>query len=284
MIGLPIALTLIIVRRFKVSWWVILTGVLTYLVSQAIHYPLLKQIMSFFQTGKLPLPPNQYVPIVLALVMGFLAALCEESIKYLGFWIIRKKTPNVESSVGLGIAHGGMESIGLAVWPFFPIYGGTLIQFLTIVFYNPGAELAKGVSSATVQSYLTQIAQIWANPWHIGLLFGVERIITIVTQILLAVLVWKAVKSHNFLWFVLAFFYHMLIDGVSVFLNYSGWGFWAIDGVMAVFMLANLYLIYYFWKDEKEKETEGYYDEDDEDEDEEDNKEVNDKEPAEKEA
>ena len=267
MIGLPVALAIFITRRFKVSWFVILTGVITFIVSQVIHLPVLQKVSALFNNGTLPIPSQQWLTLFNAVILGFLAALFEESVRYFGFLVMKKKTKKIESAVGLGIGHGGMEAIGLAVWPFFPIYSGVLISFLYILFYNPGSQLASGVSSDQVQYVLAQISQFWTNPWHLGLLPGVERIIAISTQILLSVLIWKAVRSQNFGWFALAFVYHMLVDGIGVYLQYSNWSSWAIEGIFAVFMVANIYLIYYFWKEESEKEEEE--DEDDEDEDDE---------------
>jgi len=85
---------------------------------------------------------------------------------------------------------------------------------------------------------------------------GLERLIAISTQIFLSVLVWKAVRTKNFGWFALAFVYHMVIDGIGVFLSYTGWGAWGIEGILSIFMLANIYLIYYFWKTETDKRKE----------------------------
>ncbi|MHB8086851.1 MAG: YhfC family intramembrane metalloprotease [Anaerolineaceae bacterium] len=256
MIGVPIALTVIVVRRFKVSWWVILTGVVTFLVSQVIHYPVLQLVSKLFNAGTLPVPATQWIPLFNAVILGFLAALFEETARYFGFLIMKKKTKRIESAVGLGIGHGGIESIGFAVWPFFPLFGGALINFFYILFYNAGAQIAKGVSMDQVQYTASQIAQFWTNPWHLGFLPGIERLIAISTQIFLSILIWKAVRSKNFGWFALAFFYHMLVDGIGVFLTYTGWGAWGIEGVLSIFMLANIYLIYYFWKDESDKRKE----------------------------
>ncbi len=269
MVGLPIALVFFVVKRFKVSWWVILTGVLTYIVSQVIHYPVLQQVVTLFRNGTLPLPADNLVPLFLAVVMGFLAALFEEGFRYFGFLVMKKKVKKLPSAIGMGIAHGGIESIALCAWPFWPIFSGFAVQFFYFTFYNPGAQLAKGVASEQVQAVLSYIQQFWSPAWHTGLQPGVERIIAIVSQILFSILIWKAVKNRNFGWFALAFGYHMLINGVSIFLQYNGWSYWAVDGIMALFMLVNLYLIYYFWKQESQEEDEGdEYEDDDEDDDE----------------
>jgi uncharacterized membrane protein YhfC len=201
----------------------------------------------------LPTPSTQWVPLFNAVILGFLAALFEETARYFGFLVVKKKTKRIESAVGLGIGHGGIESIGFATWPFFPLFGGALINFFYILFYSPGAQIAKGISVDQVQNTAAQIAQFWANPWHLGFLPGIERVIAISTQIFLSVLIWKAVRSKKFGWFALAFIYHMVVDGIAVFLSYSGWGAWGVEGVMSIFMLANIYLIYYFWKEESDK-------------------------------
>lgn len=256
MIGVPVALSFFVVWRFKVSWWVILTGAVTFIVSQVIHYPVLQLVSGLFNDGTLPVPAPVWIPLFNAVILGFLAALFEETARYFGFFIMKKKTKRVESSMGLGIGHGGIESIGFAVWPFFPLFGGALINFFYILFYNQGAQIANGVSMDQVQYTVAQIAQFWANPWHLGFLPGLERLIAISTQIFLSVLVWKAVRTKKFGWFALAFVYHMLVDGIAVFLTYTGWGAWGIQGVLSVFMLANIYLIYYFWKEESDKRKE----------------------------
>ncbi len=256
MIGVPIALTLVAVFRFKVSWWVILTGVVTFIVSQVIHYPVLQLVGKLFNDGTFPVPPQQWIPLFNAVILGFLAALFEETARYFGFLLLKKKNKRIESAVGLGIGHGGIESIGFAVWPFFPLFGGALINFFYILFYNQGAQIANGVSMEQVQYTVAQIAQFWTNPWHLGFLPGLERLIAISTQIFLSVLVWKAVRTKNFGWFALAFVYHMVIDGIGVFLSYTGWGAWGIEGILSIFMLANIYLIYYFWKTETDKRKE----------------------------
>lgn len=256
MIGLPVALAFVVTRRFKASWWAILTGVAAFTVSQLLHTPVLELLAKLFQNGTLPVPAENWLPIFNSVLIGLMAALFQESIRYLAFWIMRKRTKRLPSAVGVGVGHGGFETLTLALWPFWPIFGGALYQLIQIVFYNPGAQLAKGIASDQVQYALAMIQQFWTNPWHLGLLYGVDSIISISTQILLAILVWKAVRTRNFWWFVLAFFYHILVIGIKNFLQFSGWGSWAVEGILAIFLLANLYMIYFFWKEAADQRAE----------------------------
>lgn len=262
MIGLPVLLAFLITRYFKVSWWVVLAGVLTFVASQVLRVPLAAGLNALFANGTLSVPNSQWVPVVNGVIAGLLAGICEESARWVGFKLLKKKTERYGSAFALGVGHGGAESILLAVL-------GTAATLFTVLFYNPGAELAKGVSSNEVQYMLFQIDQFWLAPWHTGLLPGVERIIALSTQILLATMVWKSIVDRSFAWFGLAILYHMVVDAVAVFLQGIGWGYWAIEGILAVFLLFNLYLLYRFWEEESELEEEMEQLEDDEEDDDE---------------
>lgn len=249
MIGLPVLLAFLVTRYFKVSWWVVLAGVLTFLLSQVLRYPLSLGINALFANGTLSVPDKTWVPVVNGVLAGLLAGVCEESARWLGFKALRGKAEKYGSAFALGVGHGGIESILIAVL-------GTGATLFTVLFFNPGAQLAKGVSSNEVQYMLFQIQQFWTAPWHTGLLPGVERVIAISTQIVLATMVWRAIVDRSFVWFALAILYHMVIDAVAVFLQGIGWGYWPIEGVLSIFLLLNLYLLYRFWEDESEMEEE----------------------------
>lgn len=249
MIGLPIFLAIFFVRKFKVSWWVVLTGVLTFLISQGIRIPASAGINALFQNGTLSITNAAFLPIVNGIIVGLMTGLFEESARWAGFKVLRRKAEKYGSALALGAGHGGIESILIGVLGV----GSTLA---TVLFFNAGGQIAKGVPTEQVQYMLAQIQQFWMTPWHLGLLAGVERVITLSTQIFLSTLVWKAVVDREFIWWGLAVLYHMVVDALAVFLSQKGWGYWPIEGVLAIFMVFNVYMIYRFWKDESELEKE----------------------------
>lgn len=271
MVGLPVLLAFFVTHYFKVSWWVVLAGVLTFLASQAVHYPAVNGINALFNNGTLPIPSDKWVPVVNGVIGGLLAGICEETARWVGFKVLRKKADRYGSALALGVGHGGMESILLAVM-------GTGATLFTVLFYNPGAQIANGVSTSEVQNMLSQIGLFWTTPWHNGLLPGVERIIALSTQIFLSTLVWKAVVDRSFMWFLLAVLYHAVVDAVAVFLSQIGWSYWAVEGVLSIFLVLNIFLIYRFWKDEEELEKEMDELEEEEESDEEDEGEESDEE------
>ncbi len=265
MIGLPIALGYFVIRYLKVSWWVVLTGVLTFIGSQVLRIPASYGLSALFQNGTLPTPSAAWLPVFYGLSAGLLAGVFEETARLVGFMFLKKKARPFKSALGLGVGHGGIESILLGIL-------GTGTTLASVLFYNAGAQVAKGTSTQEIQYVLAQIQQFWTTPWHFGLLPGVERVIALSIQIVLSIMVWKAIVDRQWLWFVLAILYHTFVNAISVYLTQIGWGYWAVEGVLAIFLAINVFVIYSSWKEETAIEAdEEFYDdaEDDEDEDDE---------------
>ena len=257
MIGLPVLLAFLVTRYFRVSWWVVLVGVLTFIASQVLRVPLAAGLNTLFTNGTLSVPNAQWAPVINGVIAGLMAGICEESARWVGFKLLKKKAERYGSAFALGVGHGGAESILLAVL-------GTAATLFTVLFYNPGAEIAKGVSTNEVQYMLLQIDQFWLTPWHSGLLPGVERVIALSTPDRPG---HDGMEVHRrpLLCMVRAgVLYHMIIDAVAVFLQGIGWGYWPIEGILAIFLLLNIYLLYRFWDEESEieKEMEELEDED----------------------
>jgi len=229
-IGLPVTLAIVAVRKFKVSVWVVVTGVLTFIGSQVVHLPLLQGISLLFANGTLPTPPEWILPYFNAIFLGLMAGLCEETARLIGFKILKAKAKPFNSGLALGIGHGGIESVIMGVFVLISL-----------------------VSNLTSNSAL-QTAQFWATPWHIPLAGGVERIIAVSAQIFMSVLVWKAVVSHNYWWFVLAILYHTVLDALSVYLMGIGLTTWQLEGALSLFFFFNIIVLWRIWIGERRKE------------------------------
>ncbi len=229
-IGLPVTLAILAVKKLKVSGWVIVTGVLTFIGSQVVHLPLLAGINALFTKGILPVPSATVLPWFNAITAGLMAGLCEETARLVGFKILKAKAQPFNSGLALGIGHGGIES-GIV---------GVLV-------------LTSFVGGLTSSSALTAM-QFWSTAWHLPLAGGVERITAVSAQILMSVFVWKAVTSRNYWWYVLAVLYHALIDGVSVMLVSAGLSAWGIESALLVFLVIDVVLLWRFWVKERAKE------------------------------
>jgi uncharacterized membrane protein YhfC len=246
-IGLPVTLAVLIIKKWKVSWLVVLTGVLAFIGSQVVHIPLL-QVPALLQKLGLSITLPQEWPIVwYAVFLGFMAGICEETARWVGYKILKGKAANYKSAFAAGIGHGGVESllVGLLVLV-------NLVFFLT---FNPDAMLASGTPEGAVAMTISQAAQFWASPWHLALAGAFERVIAISAHLFMSVLVWKSVRQKSWLWFLAAVVFHALLDFCAVYFNSLGLTPWQLELSITAFLVADVIFLVLFWKKEKQKEA-----------------------------
>jgi len=261
-VGLPVGLGVWLLRKYKSLWVLLVTGVAAYALAELIHIPALNGIQTLFNNGTLAVPPTKWLPLVNGLIVGALTGILENITRWVGFKINGKNSKPFRSAMALGLGHGGIQLIMVGIL--------LAINLSTVLFYNAGAQIAKGVSAATVQSYLAQIQSYWASPWYYGALNLFEHLATFVSQFVITVMVWRAVSKHQPLWLLWAVLYQTVNEGITTFLSGMNWGLWEIEGIIALFLLLNLLLMYFFWNDEGGLESENDDEEDDEDEDDDD--------------
>lgn len=135
-------------------------------------------------------------PIVYALYGGLAAGLFEETGRLFGFKVLLKDYKEIETSVGYGIGHGGIECI---------LTLGITYLLYTIVIL--GGSLGDSVADAAVISTISSI-NINIIPLAI-----IERVLAITLHIGLSILVFGAVnyKKYRYL-FVVAILIHMIAD------------------------------------------------------------------------
>lgn len=252
MIGLPIVLAIMITRYFKVSWMFVLMGVLTY----AIYRGLWTLIQSGFNSGALPVPPSTWPPLAQVAILSLIAVIIEQGLVWVGFILLRKMTKHYGAALSMGVGHGGMQFIENAVV-------GIIVPLWPILTYNGAAEIAKGVPTNSVSQMLSSIAQFWTQPFYMGLLPGFQQLIAFSLQIVLSILIWKAVVNRNGLWLLLVLVYQTVYYLLVTFIGTLGLPSYVTIGVLLLFFLINAYLIYQFTTDEVE------YEDEEEDEDEE---------------
>lgn len=247
-IGMPIALAILIIKKLKVHWLVVLTGVLTFIGSQVVHIPLL-QIPALLQKAGLNIVLPSAWPIGWqALYLGLYAGLCEETARWVGYRALKSKAASYRSAFGLGIGHGGVESVIMGVL--------VLVSVLSVVLFNPTAVAAQGMSGEAIKMMTAKIAEFWSTAWHLPLTGAVERITAVSAHLLMSVFVWKAVQKRSWLWYLLAVGYHTLIDASAVILTSLTSNYWIIEAIFAIYLVIDVILLVVFWKKEKHAELE----------------------------
>jgi len=228
-IALPIGIMLWLKRRYGVGWVLFGVGVLTFIASQVVHIPLLAALnkMLVYQ------PPSyevSYTTIFLeALMLGLLAGLCEETARLVGYWALKKRAKAFTAALTLGAGHGGIESIGI----------GLSLTFTFVV------SLLAMRSNQTVAGVTPQrAAAIFAYPWYVPLINLFERFTAASLHLTLSVMVWQAVRRGAWAWYLGAVLYHAFMEGLTFALPLLGSSTYFLEGILGVFMLANLVTLY----------------------------------------
>ena len=198
---LPIAATVVLCVRKKNLWLPILMGTLTFVVFQVlIRIPIIQALLP--QTAWYIALTNTQ-PILYALFLGSTAALFEEGGRFLVMSLFLKKQNNTLDGIAFGVGHGGIEAILLA---------GINAVILLIL---PTEQTVPNLIFAS----------------------GVERLSAMAFQIAFSVMVMKCVHEKKYVWLILAFAIHTLVDFVAV-LATSKIGIWPLE--IAILFVAAL--------------------------------------------
>lgn len=228
-IAFPIFLAFWITRRFKTDPLLIGVGAGMFILSQIFHLPLVAGLTLAYQKGGIQFPPGVAGRVLNALLLGFLAGVFEEPARWLGFKLLKSKADSWEAAIALGTGHGGIESVALV--------GFSVLASLGVMLLIRYA----GISVPGITE--TQVAQFWDTPWHLPLAGAVERLMAILLHISLSTLVWLSIRRHSLGWLLAAIAWHTVIDFGVVFASSSGWGVWAIEGLLAVISVLNVGII-----------------------------------------
>ncbi len=215
MIGIPIALGVVLARRYGLAWKFYLVGAATFVLSQVGHIPFNMLLLS---GGVLP-PAGQWPLPVLAVFLGLSAGAFEEGARYLvyRFWIPSAR--HWRDAVMFGAGHGGGEAIIVGV-----IAGITTINLLALV----GSDLtALNLPPEQLRVVQAQLAAFQNAPWYATLLGAVERVFAITFHISAAVLVLQVFRRNNALWLVAAIAWHTTLNAVAVVVQSLAGSLWA---------------------------------------------------------
>ncbi len=248
-IMLPVFLAIWFTLRRRVSLYYFLSGAAIFFLFQIVtRVPIITWLQNQF-AGALALSElNQYLFLAFE---ALTAGLFEEGGRYLGYrvlWNLPRRISWMRSdrkapfrpakktwarAVMYGLGHGGCESAWVGVLTM-----GALFDILA----RPSA--AAGI------------------PWWSPLVGPVERAMTIVIQVSLAVIVLQVFTRKQGFWWWLAFGYHVLVDFVSIgvpgmlspWLS-AGARIALAEGLVLIFALLSAWIIYRLRPSEPEEEA-----------------------------
>lgn len=217
-IGLPLLIAIFMWKKYKVSWSIFFLGMAFFIVS-LIRIPLNNLFASFITVNFI----GDLAIIITGLFASITAGLFEEGVRALAFGTIIKKR-DYETGIMYGIGHGGggesMIFVGISV----------LFSFLAYRFFP---DILPGMITAQLENI----------SWYMPLVGAMERIFAISIQISLSLLVINAFIKRKYYFILLAVVYHVIIDFVSVYINYK-YGLLLTEILVFVFAVISLFIIY----------------------------------------
>ena len=235
MIAMPIGLTIYLTRKFKQGWRLFWIGAATLIFSQILHIPFNALVSPVFnQFGFITLPVVLQ-NVVLSVFLGLSAGLFEELSRYVMYRWWAKDARSWGKGLLAGAGHGGSEAIILGL---LVLYG--YVQMLIV----RGMDISTLVTPDKVELAKAQIQAYWSAPWYMTMLGALERLFTIPLHLACSVLVLQAFARKKFWWVGLAILYHALADGVAVFVSQIGFSALAIEGIIGIFAIVSMVIIF----------------------------------------
>jgi uncharacterized membrane protein YhfC len=234
MIGLPIMLGVIFVKRLRVEWRLFLVGAATFVASQIGHLPFNSFVLpGIFEFLGFSVQQTGFPLIGAALAAGLSAGIFEEGARYFVYRFWLRKERSWREALMFGLGHGGAEAI---------ILGGLATYGLLQAIALRGADLASLLPADRVAQAAAQLEAYWSMPWHASLLGAVERCFALTIQISLAVLMLQAFTRKQVRWGIAGFLWHTSIDALSVF-AFRMWNAYVAEALIAATAIASLVII-----------------------------------------
>jgi uncharacterized membrane protein YhfC len=240
-IGLGVFLT----RKYHLGWRLYWIGAVLLIISQVLHIPFNILVDGLFRNGVLPSPAENFQIYFSAIFLGLSAGLFEELTRYAGLRWWAKDARSWSKGLLFGSGWGGMEAIIFFAIPLLLNY---------FIFMALRTEDLSGLLPPDQLDLLRNSLDLfWGVTWYDSLLGALERIFAIPIQIALTILVLQVFirGQSRWLWFAIA--WHALLDAVAV-LSIRLWGAYATEGILVIFTLVSIGMIFTLRREEPPEE------------------------------
>ena len=235
MIAIPVGLAIYLTRKFRKGWRLFWIGAATFVFSQALHIPFNALINPLFNRFSFIALPLALQNLIISGVLGLSAGIFEEFSRYIMYRWWAKDARSWSSGLLAGTGHGGIEAILLGL---LALYG--YIQMLAV----RGVDISTLVAPNQVELARAQIQSYWSAPWYLTMLGAVERLFALPLHLACSILVLQAFVRRKFWWVGAAVFLHALADGVAVFVSKIGFSALSIEGVVGIFAVISVIIIF----------------------------------------
>jgi uncharacterized membrane protein YhfC len=246
MIIVPIMVAWYIGKRVKYPWRLFFIGAGTFVLSQVLHLPFNSLVLEDLMLRWGFTARSEGINLVMwAAFYGLSAGVFEGVARYMALRFWAKEDSSWLNAMMYGVGHGGGEAIILGV-----LVG---INTMVLIAYR-GSDISALVPPEQLDVTLVVVEQFWSYPWYGAILGGIERIWAIVLHLAATVLVFQAIRRKNIAWLFLGIVLHALFDGVALY-AVRFWSPYAVEGLLGVFALLSLGIIFGLRSPEPEPEV-----------------------------
>ncbi len=229
---LPVALAIILRRRYRVPWLYFCVGVITFVAAQLVHIPL-NELLA--RTGILQSGAETGNALIrTAIILGLSAGLTEELARAAGYWLI-PRARRYQDGVMLGLGHGGIEAM---------IVGVLIAASISSLWFVQVIDALPAGATADQYSTLRQQLELASTTPMLAFAPLLERIIALTVQVSLSIVVLQAFVRRNWLYVVGAVLFHALVDFVAVYAGQTFDNPWLAEAAIAAVALP---VVFWAW-------------------------------------
>lgn len=227
-VGLPVALCILVKRRFKSALSPVFVGAGAFVVfacvlEALVHNAVLSSAFGARLQGTL---------WAYALYGGAMAALFEEFGRLIAMKLFMKNKLTRENALMYGVGHGGIEAILI-------VGVSSVANLIYSAMINSGALEASlsALDAASAEALHAQLSALWTTAPALFFASGVERISAITLQIALSYFVYRALAYGERGSFAAALLVHCGVDFAAVLLN-GRVSIWMLELIIMLMSLA----------------------------------------------
>lgn len=194
-IGLPVALTIWVMKQYKPGFWAVASGMIVFFVLQFCIRIQAMGVFAISEVGKTFIANNWLLYVVIAALS---AGIFEEFGRYFAFKVMLKNRRGYGHGLAYGIGHGGIEAGLLVGIPY-------IANIIFSIINNRGMLPSLGEFGDKITPAIQLIVNTPTENFLIG---GIERIFAICLHIGFSILVLYGVRKRNIGYTLLAVLLH----------------------------------------------------------------------------
>lgn len=234
-LSIPLIFSIYLNKKFKVKFFNFFVGFFTFLIFAFVLERIMHNLILTSPLGNVIVSNIFFY----ALYGGFAAALFEEGGRFVAYKFLIKDIDEKNDSTALmyGAGHGGIEILLILV-------ASMISNIMISLSINNGTinDMLIGLDENTIAQYMQAITVLCVTPSWYFILSLVERIFAFIAQLTMSLLVFRAIKEKNYLYLLISFLFHLLLDAIAVIAQYFIANLVVVELIVALSVIIMVYV------------------------------------------